>query len=53
MGVNFRFMRYRDLSWHKQYEAGGRETIDEQRCLSESSSSRWRSIGASLLGLRD
>jgi hypothetical protein len=24
MGVNFRFMRYRDLSWHKQYEAGGR-----------------------------
>ena len=24
MGVNFRFMRYRDLSWHKQHEAGGR-----------------------------
>jgi hypothetical protein len=26
MGVNFRFrfMRYRDLSWHKRHEAGGR-----------------------------
>jgi hypothetical protein len=24
MGVNLRFLRYRDLSWHKEHEAGGR-----------------------------
>lgn len=24
MSVNFRFMCYRDLSWRKQHEAGGR-----------------------------
>jgi hypothetical protein len=50
MSVNFRFMRYRDLSWPKQHEAGGR--LRERSSMNTEAYSKTVRVDGEVLVLR-